>query len=1034
MSTGSEASSSYFNLAHPVATVLGGAATGWRAPQRGVLGSVAAHWSLDRDEPTLASIPTGSGKTAVALVAPLVAATPPRRVLVLVPSRALREQLAAEFRSQDQLRRIGVLPETFTAKPTVVEVKGLVSDWASLADADVVVALPNSISPSVYGTDRVPPPKDLFDMVIVDEAHHAPADTWKAVIDHFTDARYLLLTATPRRRDGRRIPGSLEYHYPLRRALEEGLYKPIEPVLVPAGQDRAACDAAIADAAIALHREDRHATSVLVVRAANLTRLKTIADAYQARDAPLTLLHSQLSEGNQARIFEELRGGHLRRVGVVGMLGEGFDLPAIRLIAYHDKHRSLPATVQMIGRLARVDAAYPQPSHLVTVSDAEVYPELKAALKDLYDEDADWATVLPEILDAEIESEHADREFLESLPTSTNEVDPAHLKPLKRAYVYEVPSDWPAPFLTAIPPGLELGARFGNGGTVLYSGADPDRRLLVLVVRYVELPKWSSDPALADVRYEFHAVLHRTPPRTDLPGLVFLSISRDGLRNGMQQVLGLTSDQLIGPDALGSYLDSLKRRSVSSVGVRNTNSSSRGRASYRNFMGSGVDRGLRDVDTARAALGHVMFQVETEDGSTANAGAAIEKSKLWLTRYGPLRELGKWADDTAKLLWNPQLVAQGPLLPRMDRGQRVRKWPDAIPLAAELDPVLLGSGWTIYDNGVQIGSLDDVELHVNDDPTGTLVDVDGPTQSETIRVVVVGADLASGEPRLIWSGEVDLDGLFTGDGAVSVRRGLGAAVPLAELLSEHHPSLYFLDGTTVVGPIVYARRSLQPFDTGVLRVDDWTGIDITAETRRTAAERNNGLRSVHERVEEMIIARPRLGTHRWVLLNDGAGEFADHIVIEELESGEVALGLWHSKGSSGQNAAIRIKDFQVVIAQALRSRGLFFSTSFWVELAERLMRQARPYAELVAGSDDENLLKARLGLDPESETPPWTDSVPSVRGTVVVVQPGLSAAAFEAELRTTPIPHGANALNQLFSVLSDAAVSDGADLLWFVSA
>jgi superfamily II DNA or RNA helicase len=798
---------SFYKIAHSIATVLGGPAGGWRAPQRGVLGAVAAHWSLGPDEPTLASIPTGSGKTAVALAAPFVAAEPPRRILVLVPSQTLREQLAGDFRTQNQLHRIGVFPAGFSAKPKVTEVKGLVSDWSGLVEADVVVALPNSISPSVYAPDRVPPPRDLFDMVVVDEAHHAPADTWRAVIDHFAGARFLLLTATPRRRDGRRIPGSLEYHYPLRRALDEGLYKPIEPVLLAAGDDRAACDAAIAEKAISILDENRHRTSVLMVRAASLPRLKAVAAAYEARGAPLTLLHNQMSGGRQQEIVKGLRSGDVQRVGVVGMLGEGFDFAAIRLIAYHDKHRSLPATVQMIGRLARVDAAYPQPSHLITVNDAEIYPELKAALKDLYDEDSDWATVLPTILDDEIENEQADREFLETLPSSTNEVDPAHLKPLKRAFVYEVPADWPASFLTDIPHELALGARFGGGGTVLYSGADPERRILVLVVRYVELPRWSSDPALADVRYEFHAVLHRPPPRTNLPGIVFLSISRDGLREGMQDQLGLTSDQLVGPETLGAYLDSLDRRSVSSVGVRNTNSSSRGRASYRNFMGSGVDRGLRDVDTARAALGHVMFQIETEDGSSANAGAAIEKSKLWLTRYGPLRELGKWADETSKLLWDPQGVAQGPLLPRMDRGRRSQDWPDAAPLAAEFDPVLFGTGWTILRSGLPVASLEEVELYVNDDPTGALADVAGPTTDDRIRIVGVAVDEESGDPQLIWSGEADIDGVVTGDEAVTARRGLGSEMPLAELLTQHPPSLYFLDGTTVVGPVVYDRRA-----------------------------------------------------------------------------------------------------------------------------------------------------------------------------------------------------------------------------------
>ena len=71
---------------------------------------------------------------------------------------------------------------------------GRANDWSELEPADVVIALPNSISLSHYDESKQPP-RDLFDVIIVDEANHAPAETWRAVLDHFTDARSLLLTA-----------------------------------------------------------------------------------------------------------------------------------------------------------------------------------------------------------------------------------------------------------------------------------------------------------------------------------------------------------------------------------------------------------------------------------------------------------------------------------------------------------------------------------------------------------------------------------------------------------------------------------------------------------------------------------------------------------------------------------------------------------------------------------------------------------------------------------------------------------------------
>ena len=1021
----------FFSDARGSVDLLGDGRRPWRRPQLGALGAVMAHWSLGHDEPTVISIPTGTGKTAVALAAPFVAAKPPQRILVLAPAQQLRRQLAEQFGSYDQLRRIGVLPDGVPS-PSVYEMAGRATDWTELEQYDVVVALPNSISPVHYEDDQRPP-AGLFELLIVDEAHHAPARTWSAVLEHFAGAPSLLLTATPKRRDGRPIPGSLEYYYPLRRALDEGLYKPIEPVLLPAPAAKRECDEAIATRAAALLAADELGTSVLLVRAGTISRLGELQEIYERAGVELVLLHNRLSPVAQRDVVRRLSTGTVRATGVVGMLGEGFDLPAIRLVAYHDKHRSVPATVQLIGRLARVDPGFPQPSKLITVADGDVYPELKGVLADLYDEDADWAVVLPGILDHDIEAAQQDRAFIAALPESTAEVEPAHLHPSKRALVYEVPADWEPGYLSSIPEELGPGASLA-GGRILYSGVIQNAGMLVVVIRYVDHPRWSNDPALSNTRYELHVAIHRRPPRTTLPGFVLLNLDREGLRREFEKLLGI--DRIAtptGPERLGPYLDSLDRLSVSSVGIRNTNAATRGRASYRNFMGSGVDRGLRTVDMARSALGHVMFQLNTSSGS-ANAGAAIEKSKVWLTRYGPLRELSEWATETTQLLWFPQMARQGPLLPGVDRGQTLESWPQTRPLAAELAPALLGMGLELWDGGSRLGGIEDFELYVNDDPTGTLADVEAP-EGNLLHIIGVLNEPDAGTQRCVWRAVIDTDGRIAADPDLDVRRGFSARERLSTFMEQSAPTIYFLDGTTTIGSIRYDSRTPTAFDLGRLREATWDNVDITAETRRTATNRNEGKRSIHERLEEYLLEQPRIGTNRWILCNDGSGEIADYLVIEELPSGEVALALWHAKAAKRSNVSVRIGDFQEVVAQAIRSRGALPSTTLWEQLGRRLIGEESPVATLVVGSDDTGALHQHLGLaDYENEeVQPWTQRLPVVRGTIAIAQPGLSAAQLRADLATEPVPASASGLRQLFSVLADTAVSDGAELAILVS-
>ncbi len=51
-----------------------------------------------------------------------------------------------------------------------------------------------------YGVENIPP--DHFDVVVIDEFHHAASPTYRAVLDHLRPAEFLGLTATPERSDG----------------------------------------------------------------------------------------------------------------------------------------------------------------------------------------------------------------------------------------------------------------------------------------------------------------------------------------------------------------------------------------------------------------------------------------------------------------------------------------------------------------------------------------------------------------------------------------------------------------------------------------------------------------------------------------------------------------------------------------------------------------------------------------------------------------------------------------------------------------
>jgi superfamily II DNA or RNA helicase len=66
---------------------------------------------------------------------------------------------------------------------------------------------------------------DTFDMVLVDEGHHVPADTWQLIPQKFPRAKRVYFTATPYRADGRQISGARSTRYPLAEAIAQGYVK-----------------------------------------------------------------------------------------------------------------------------------------------------------------------------------------------------------------------------------------------------------------------------------------------------------------------------------------------------------------------------------------------------------------------------------------------------------------------------------------------------------------------------------------------------------------------------------------------------------------------------------------------------------------------------------------------------------------------------------------------------------------------------------------------------------------------------------------
>lgn len=77
---------------------------------------------------------------------------------------------------------------------------------------------------------------DFFDYIIIDEAHHVLSESYQRILNYFSGAKVLGVTATPDRGDMKdlgQVFDSLAYEYTLPQAIKEGYLSPIKAITIP---------------------------------------------------------------------------------------------------------------------------------------------------------------------------------------------------------------------------------------------------------------------------------------------------------------------------------------------------------------------------------------------------------------------------------------------------------------------------------------------------------------------------------------------------------------------------------------------------------------------------------------------------------------------------------------------------------------------------------------------------------------------------------------------------------------------------------
>jgi superfamily II DNA or RNA helicase len=416
---------------------------GLRPPQIGAVYTSLGHWKTTTEIATVV-MPTGTGKTD-AMIA-LMALEQPSCLLVVVPTDALRTQLAEKFLTLGLLLDFGILPPGTTYPVVGVLKSGFknTTEIKTFCDACnvIVTTMPLLATFSDLHQNAL---ASLCSHLFIDEAHHVRAVTWNRLRERFRGKPVLQFTATPYRNDGQHVDGKIIFNYPLRKAQQEGYF---QKITLKELWDYVEPDEAIAKAAIEqLNVDLAHGFDhIVMARAANIAKAETLQSAYDryGHDFCPVVVHSNLSQKELNARMDQLATRKSRVAICVAMFGEGFDLPQLKIAALHDIHQSLAVTIQFTGRFTRSNANVGNATIIVNRSDVEV----NDSVRELYaqGEGADWNHVLTKLTEGATENQICKETFYQSFNADSPFVPIQNITPKMSTVVYQATSAKWAPW------------------------------------------------------------------------------------------------------------------------------------------------------------------------------------------------------------------------------------------------------------------------------------------------------------------------------------------------------------------------------------------------------------------------------------------------------------------------------------------------------------------------------------------------------------------------------------------------------------
>ena len=930
------------------------AIVGLRRPQIGAVHAANAHWSAS-DSPATIVMPTGTGKTEVMLS--ILVSVRCSRVLVIVPTDALRTQLANKFVTLGILKEPGCAVLSLHAKHPIVGILKRIPK--SIADVDTLFGSCHVVvtTSSIAGRSSNDIQRRIAahcPYLFIDEAHHAEAPTWRAFKERFQNRRIVQFTATPFREDGKPIDGRIIYTYPLKRAQKDGYFGRINFKKVIEFNSKKS-DAKIAEVAVNQLRRDLAKGHILMARVETVARAKEVFAIYKRYTEynPVQLHTGIKSKRRREAVRKQILSGQARIVVCVDMLGEGFDLPELKIAAFHDIRKSFAVTLQLAGRFTRARKDLGDATFIANTADIQVRDELRS----LYARDPDWNALLPELSERMIGERMSLQGFLEGFIDPPDEIPVKSVRPAMSTVAYKTHcANWhPERFRAGIPA-------IDGCALVRHTISEKDHTLIVITARRTSL-EWADVEDVSTWQWELHVVIW-SPEQA----LLFINGSSNaGVYRSLAIAIAGRDVTLIDGQQVFRTFAGVNRLRLQNVGL--TEQLGRN-IRYTGRMGANVESGLTDFQRQRARK-TVLSGNGFEDGHRVTVGAS-RKGRIWSHQRDRVDKLVAWCKKIGNKLMDsaidPDKILEGTLTATI-----VTTRPVEMPIAVDWPEKMYKTPekmWSINIDGVD-QSLSDFEMSlVRPDMDGALR-LAVASDAERIEVLL---ELFEEDDRPTYRFRV------IGDHDVVIQDGSRRRT-LGQFFYFNPPMIWFSDGSSLEGNQHVKLKSEPPlYDPEKILVWEWEGIDIRKESQ--------GIDKHPDSIQARVIRELRDMGYDMIVDDDGKGEAADVVAIRVDGDRKAPRGIdvefYHCKYSHDAIPGSRIGDLYEVCGQAQRSASWMVSSEKKTDLFTHLMRREAARRDRGVAS------RYEVGDTDILDTIREMNHVCPVNLKVFIVQPGLA--------------------------------------------